>query len=140
MEPPSLLVTREMRGYHAALDAAWEAESKQAKTLVAKTAEALRSKGLKVSTTVEQGDPESEIIDAASKWHADLIVVAAHGRKGLDRFLMGSVSEAVAQRSRDSFNHVRMDFQEIGRHRIRLRSKGDLRLRVQKALFLETGN
>ena len=34
----------------------------------------------------------------------------------------------------------RMDFKGIGRHRIRLRSKGDLRLRVQKALFLEMGN
>ena len=34
----------------------------------------------------------------------------------------------------------RMDFKEIGRHRIRIRSKGELRLRVQKALFLEMGN
>ena len=34
----------------------------------------------------------------------------------------------------------RMDFKEIGRHRMRLRSKGDLRLRVQKTFFLEMGN
>ena len=108
VEPPSLLVAREMRGHDAALDAAWEAESKQAKTLVAKTAEALRSKGLKVSTSVEQGDPKSKIIDAASKWHADLIVVGAHGRKGLDRFLMGSVSEAVARHASCSVEIVRI--------------------------------
>ena len=34
----------------------------------------------------------------------------------------------------------RMDFKEGGRHKIRVRSKGDLHLRVQKALFLEKQN
>jgi len=71
VEPPSLLVTREMGGYDPALDAAWEAESKRAETLVANTAGTLRSKGLKVSTSVEKGDPKSKIVDAASKWRAD---------------------------------------------------------------------
>ena len=71
VEPPSLLVTREMGGYDPALDAAWEAESKRAETLVANTAGTLRSKGPKVSTSVEKGDPKSKIVDAASKWRAD---------------------------------------------------------------------
>ncbi len=35
------------------------------------------------------------IIDTSEEWHADLIVLGSHGRKALDRFLMGSVSEAV---------------------------------------------
>src|ERR1035437_10923738 len=67
VEPPSLLVSREMGGYDPTLDAAWEAELKQAETLVANTAATLRSKGLKVTTFVEQGDPKSRILDAASK-------------------------------------------------------------------------
>jgi nucleotide-binding universal stress UspA family protein len=108
VEPPSLLVTREMGGYEDALDAVWEAESKRAATLVAKTAEGLRSKGLKVTTAVEQGDPKSKIVDAASKWHANLIVLGAHGRKGLERFLMGSVSDAVARHARCSVEIVRI--------------------------------
>lgn len=108
VEPPSLLVTREMGGYDPALDAAWEAETKQAETLVAHTAETLRSKGLKVTTSVEQGDPKSIIVDFASKWRADLIVLGAHGRKGLARFLMGSVSEGVARHAPCSVEIVRI--------------------------------
>src|SRR5665213_702670 len=109
VEPPSLLVTREMHD-DLAIDTAWKAELelKQAETLVANIAGTLRSKGLKVSTSVEQGDPKSKIVDAASKWHADLIVVGAHGRKGLARFLMGSVSEGVARHAPCSVEIVRI--------------------------------
>ena len=108
VEPPLLLVAREMGGYDRALDAVWEAETKQAEALVTKVADQLRSKGLKVATTVEQGDPKSKIIDAASKWHADLIVLGAHGRKGLEHFLLGSVSEAVARHAGCSVEIVRI--------------------------------
>ena len=108
VEPPSLLVAREMGGYDRALDAVWEAETKQAQALVTKVADVLRSKGLKVTTTVEQGDPQSKIIEAASKWHADLIVVGSHGRKGLEHFLLGSVSEAVARHAGCSVEIVRI--------------------------------
>ena len=108
VEPPSLLVAREMGGYDRALDAVWEAETKQAQALVTKVADVLRSKGLKVTTTVEQGDPPSKIIEAASKWHADLIVVGSHGRKGLEHFLLGSVSDAVARHAGCSVQIVRI--------------------------------
>lgn len=108
VEPPSLLVAREMGGYDRALDAVWEAETKQAQALVTKVADVLRSKGLKVTTTVEQGDPQSKIIEAASKWRANLIVVGSHGRKGLEHFLLGSVSEAVARYAGCSVEIVRI--------------------------------
>ena len=108
VEPPSLLVTREMGGYDRHLDAVWEAETKEAEALVTKVADQLRSKGLKADATVEQGDPKSKIIDAASKWHADLIVLGAHGRKGLEHFLLGSVSEAVARHAGCSVEIVRI--------------------------------
>lgn len=108
VEPPSLLVAREMGGYDRALDAVWEAETKQAQALVTKVADGLRSNGLKVTTTVEQGDPQSKIIEAASKWHADLIVVRSHGRKGLEHFLLGSVSDGVARHAGCSVEIVRI--------------------------------
>jgi nucleotide-binding universal stress UspA family protein len=108
VEPPSLLVAREMGGYDRALDSAWKAETKQAESLVSKTAELLRSKGLKASGAVEQGDAKSKILDAANDWRADLIVLGSHGRKGLDRFLLGSVSEAVARHAHCSVEIVRI--------------------------------
>ena len=43
VEPPSLLVAREMGGYDGALDAVWEQETKQAQALVTKVAYGLRS-------------------------------------------------------------------------------------------------
>ena len=108
VEPPSLLVAREMGGYDPGLDAVWEAETKQAEALVTKVANDLRSKGLKATTTVEQGDPKSKIIDAASKWRADLIVVGSHGREGLEHFLLGSVSDGVARHAPCSVEIVRI--------------------------------
>jgi nucleotide-binding universal stress UspA family protein len=76
--------------------------------LVTKVADELRFKNLKVTTTVEQGDAKSKIIDWASKWRADLIVVGSHGRKGLEHFLLGSVSEAVARHAGCSVEIVRI--------------------------------
>jgi len=108
VEPPTLLVAREMGGYDSTLEAVWEAESKQAEALVAHTAEVLRAQGLKVTTAIGQGDPKSKIIDEAEEWKDDLIVLGSHGRKALDRFLMGSVSEAVARHASCSVEIVRM--------------------------------
>jgi nucleotide-binding universal stress UspA family protein len=108
VEPPSLLVARETGGYDPTIEAVWQEETKQAHTLVAKTAETLRSHGMKVTTSVQQGDPKSGIIDASEEWHADLIVLGSHGRKALDRFLMGSVSEAIARHARCSVEIVRI--------------------------------
>ncbi|MGH9785875.1 MAG: universal stress protein [Terriglobia bacterium] len=81
----------------------------QAQDLVAATVKALRAKGFeKVDTAVREGDARAELIDAAAEWHANLIVVGSHGRKGLDRFLLGSVSEFVARHARCSVEIVRL--------------------------------
>jgi len=108
VEPPSLLVAREMGGYDRELDVVWEAETKAAKALVTKAADRLRAKGLNVTAAVEQGDPRSKILEMASKWRADLIVVGSHGHKGLAHFLLGSVSEDVAQHAGCSVEIVRI--------------------------------
>jgi nucleotide-binding universal stress UspA family protein len=45
------------------------------------------------------GDPATEIVRAAGAAAADLIVLGTHGRKGVRRFLMGSVAEAVLRQA-----------------------------------------
>jgi nucleotide-binding universal stress UspA family protein len=75
---------------------------------VEKTVEALGAKGLKATGTVENGDAKSKILEAAKNWRADLIVLGSHGRKGLEHFLMGSVSEAVARHAGCSVEIVRI--------------------------------
>jgi len=108
VDTPSLLVTREMGGYDPDIEAAWEVQRDLGKELLSKTEEVFRSHGLKCSTDLQEGDPKSKIIEAADKWGADLIVVGSHGRKGLQRFLLGSVAEAVARHAHCSVQVVRL--------------------------------
>lgn len=53
----------------------------------------------KVKIKVATGDPTTEIIDYAKEIAADLIVLPSHGRKGISRFLLGSVTERVVRLS-----------------------------------------
>jgi nucleotide-binding universal stress UspA family protein len=108
VEPPNPFVAREMGGFDQNLDEAWDAMTKQATILVAKVAEMLCSKGLRATGVVEQGDPKSRIIAVARDWRANLIVLGSHGRKGLEHFLLGSVSEAVARHAPCSVEVVRI--------------------------------
>jgi len=59
-------------------------------------AERLCSPGFDASTSVRDGDPKMVILDCATKWKADLIVVGSHGHKGVTRFVSGSMSDSVA--------------------------------------------
>ena len=77
------------------------------KSLVTKATDVLRKSGLNATTVLIEGDPKSQIIDVAKEWPADLIVLGSHGRKGLSRFLMGSVSEAVVRHAHCSVEIVR---------------------------------
>ena len=49
----------------------------------------------RVQVAIEHGRPAPSIVDYAAAEDADLLVLASHGRTGLQRFLMGSVAEKV---------------------------------------------
>ena len=83
-------------------------QRERGKEMGAQAARKLRSAGFKVTSSVKEGDARSVILKHAESWRADLIMVGSHGRTGLDRFLMGSVSEAVARHARCSVEIVRI--------------------------------
>ncbi|MFC7173531.1 universal stress protein [Haloplanus litoreus] len=60
---------------------------------------AATSNGGAVRTTVERGRPHETILDVADRHDADLIAMGTHGRTGLDRVLLGSVTERVVRTS-----------------------------------------
>lgn len=59
----------------------------------------MREEGLLVETHLLKGDPAAEIIKAAGDLQCDLIVIGMHGRTGVQRLLMGSVTERVLRAS-----------------------------------------
>jgi nucleotide-binding universal stress UspA family protein len=87
-----------------------EAEMRsQAVEAVLQSTEIVRQAGVARVETMEptSGDPKRVIIEEASKWGATMIVVGSRGRHGLDRLLMGSVSEFVAMHAHCSVEVIR---------------------------------
>jgi nucleotide-binding universal stress UspA family protein len=75
--------------------------------LVERIAGQLRAAGFKAETAVETGDVRESILDSASEWRADLIVLGSHGTRGIQRFLLGSVAEFVARHAKCSVQIIR---------------------------------
>jgi nucleotide-binding universal stress UspA family protein len=101
-----------------------EESLKHGEELVRQAERPLAKAGYKVETAVEEGDPKSRIVEDAAAWHADLIVLGSHGRKGIDRFLMGSVSEAVSHHAPCSVQIVRISTNGHAKSRGRSRKSG----------------
>src|SRR5262249_56069405 len=77
----------------------------------------LRTRGLTVSAVITEGDPKHVLLDAAVQRGADCIFVGARGLSGAERFLLGSVSAAVAARAHRSVEGVRTARAWYGRRR-----------------------
>ncbi len=58
----------------------------------------VRAAGAPVSGEIVRGDPVPAVVGQAAKWDADLIVLASHGRRGLDALFSGSVAPRVTDR------------------------------------------
>jgi nucleotide-binding universal stress UspA family protein len=84
----------------------WSEHSKrEAEQTVHDTARALAGPNFVASADVRMGDPIKTLCEAGQSH--DLIVVSSHGRKGLHRFLLGSVSHGIAHRATTSVLVVR---------------------------------
>lgn len=85
-----------------------EESMKEGQELVMEAKTRLAKAGYSVQTEVKTGDPKRKIVEDATRWHADMIVMGSHERRGIDRFLMGSVSNAVARHAPCSVEIVRL--------------------------------
>src|SRR5215475_10382115 len=77
---------------------AWsELMLKQADATAKSCAESLQPPHFASSSAILKGEPAKLIAEQARTF--DLVVAGSHGRKGLDRFLLGSVSHAIVHRT-----------------------------------------
>jgi nucleotide-binding universal stress UspA family protein len=84
-------------GYEPELEEIMKEQFQNAQQTVDRSAAALKAAGFNARGRVIEAETRSGILDLASEWHADLIVLGSHGRKGLQRFMLGSVAESVAR-------------------------------------------
>lgn len=70
---------------------------RQGEEVVGEAAGRLNDRGVARRTDVVQGNPAPTIVEYAADYDHDLIVVPTHGRKGLSRYLVGSVAEKVVR-------------------------------------------
>jgi nucleotide-binding universal stress UspA family protein len=69
----------------------------QAQRVVDRALASARARGVTAEGRVVDGRPAELLIAAAQERQADLIVLGSHGRRGLERFFLGSVAEGVVR-------------------------------------------
>jgi nucleotide-binding universal stress UspA family protein len=93
--------------YAFKLDEVREEVRQMLKQIASSALESLSGTGCNTSYTVREGLVAQEILEEAKEWGADLIVLGTHGRKGLSKFLLGSVAQRVAAHATCSVEIVR---------------------------------
>jgi len=93
----------------AFIESAQAEAMKRTQDAIAQARQILSAGELNVSEAVSVllEPPKTIILDEATEWGADLIVLGSHGRHGVDRFLLGSVSETVAMHAGCSVEVIR---------------------------------
>ena len=67
----------------------------EARATADRVATALKAAGIASESVVAEGRPDEVVIETAASSKADLIVVGSHGRTGLSRLILGSISERI---------------------------------------------
>ncbi|SDY46639.1 universal stress protein [Halobellus clavatus] len=71
----------------------------RAESVVESVAERAADAGVEAVTAVEPGVPDDVVVEYAADHDCDLVVMGTHGRTGLQRYLLGSVTERTVRRS-----------------------------------------
>jgi nucleotide-binding universal stress UspA family protein len=93
----------------SAMEKLREEAMRRAQDAIRTAEEPLAAAGLKTSEALSVliESPAQAILDEAKQWGADLIVVGSHGHRGINRLLLGSISEAVAMHAECSVELIR---------------------------------
>jgi len=86
-----------MVGGHFDPDEQHESFKQYGKEVVTETEQ--QFEGIETVTAVESGDPHETILKYADTYDIDLIVMGTHGRTGVDKYLLGSVTEKIVRTS-----------------------------------------
>ena len=81
----------------------------EAQTLVTEVEEELRAAGMVAETRTPTGDPREALLRLVEDERVDLIVLGSHGRTGLAKLLLGSVSSHVVTHAHCSVLVVKED-------------------------------
>ena len=85
-----------------------EGERERLQELAEPALQKLKDAGLTAALSIVAGNPKQVLVEEAARWHADGIFVGANATGNrLERFLLGSVSAAVAARANCSVEVVR---------------------------------
>jgi nucleotide-binding universal stress UspA family protein len=85
-----------------------ENERKVAQQLVNSVRDRLAARNFRTQSRLEVGSVKEKIVAAAANWNADLILLGSHGRKGLQRMVLGSIAQGVARDAHCSVQIVKM--------------------------------
>ena len=77
----------------------WE-RGKEGSEAVAEIEKMGKETGVTVNSVLLQGNPAQEILDFAEKNDIDMIVLGTQGKAGIDRFLLGGVTEKVVRHAK----------------------------------------
>jgi nucleotide-binding universal stress UspA family protein len=93
--PPIEEVLAIETGHPIFIDQQWDSYRMLAQSYLKDICKRISCEGVVVQTEVEMGAPAETIIDYAQRHAIDLIVMATHGRSGLQRWVYGSVADKV---------------------------------------------
>jgi nucleotide-binding universal stress UspA family protein len=96
IDPVESLYDAEIGGPHVSEEWAEEAEG-EAEEIHADSRSVAAEYDVELETVTRNGRPAETILDYVDETAVDQIVLGSHGRKGVERFFLGSVAERVAR-------------------------------------------
>jgi nucleotide-binding universal stress UspA family protein len=81
-----------------------------AQGLLGKATETARAAGVEAEARLiesEEKHVSDMLAEASSEWNADLLIVGTHGRRGVERFFVGSVAERLVRKAETSLLLIR---------------------------------